>query len=44
MDGVTDELTEPIRNFQGRYRFLSNFFPTLVEFDNMMYPTAEHAF
>lgn len=37
---------EGIYGFFGEYRFLSNFHicPNLVEFDNMMFKTSEHAF
>jgi ribA/ribD-fused uncharacterized protein len=33
-----------IAEFQGEYRFLSNFWPATVEFEGIMYPTAEHAY
>jgi ribA/ribD-fused uncharacterized protein len=33
-----------IDNFNGPYRFLSNFWPAQVEFDGVIYPTVEHAF
>jgi ribA/ribD-fused uncharacterized protein len=33
-----------ITAFQGEYRFLSNFWPCYMEYDNMLYPTAEHAY
>lgn len=33
-----------IAEFQGDYRFLSNFWPAHVEFDGITYPTAEHAY
>ena len=33
-----------IAEFQGEYRFLSNFWPSTVEFEGMTYPTAEHAY
>jgi ribA/ribD-fused uncharacterized protein len=33
-----------IAEFQGEYRFLSNFWPATVEFEGMAYPTAEHAY
>jgi ribA/ribD-fused uncharacterized protein len=35
---------DAIRSFSGRWRFLSNFYPALVEFEGLLYPTAEHAF
>ena len=34
----------PVTEFQGEYRFLSNFWPARVEFEGMTYPTAEHAY
>jgi len=34
----------PIGPFTGPFRFLSNFFPSPVEFEGLTYPTAEHAF
>jgi ribA/ribD-fused uncharacterized protein len=33
-----------IQEFRGEYAFLSNFHPSLVELDGMIYPTVEHAF
>jgi ribA/ribD-fused uncharacterized protein len=33
-----------IAEFQGEYRFLSNFWPAPVEFEGLMYPSAEHAY
>lgn len=33
-----------VREFQGEYRFLSNFYPAEVELDGVTYPTVEHAF
>lgn len=35
---------DPIHEFSGRYRFLSNFYPAPVEFDGLQYPAVEHAF
>ena len=35
---------EPITEFQGEYRFLSNFWPAEVEYDGDIYPTVEHAY
>lgn len=37
-------MTEKISEFQGEYRFLSNFYPAEVELDGVTYPTVEHAF
>lgn len=34
----------PIHEFQGRYRFLSNFWPSVVTYDGERYPTVEHAY
>jgi len=38
--------TAPTRidSFSGTYRFLSNFWPAEVEFEDLRYPTAEHAY
>jgi N-glycosidase YbiA len=33
-----------IDNFSKEYAFLSNFYPSEVEFDGVIYPTVEHAF
>jgi ribA/ribD-fused uncharacterized protein len=33
-----------IEYFEGRFFFLSNFFPILLEYDGAVYPTNEHAF
>jgi len=33
-----------ITEFQGPYRFLSNFYPAQVEFEGLSYPTVEHAY
>lgn len=33
-----------INSFSGQYRFLSNFYPHLVEFEGAFYPTNEHAY
>lgn len=35
---------EVIREFQGQFRFLSNFYPAEVELDEVTYPTVEHAY
>lgn len=34
----------PIYKFTGVYRFLSNFFPSTIEFESSMYLTVEHAY
>jgi ribA/ribD-fused uncharacterized protein len=36
--------TGKIGSFQGDYRFLSNFWPATVEYEGIVYPTAEHAY
>ena len=33
-----------IKEFQGEYVFLSNFFPCQIEMDGEVYPSVEHAF
>jgi hypothetical protein len=33
-----------IREFTGRYAFLSNFYPARVHYEGIWYPTTEHAF
>lgn len=33
-----------IKEFQGEYRFLSNFWLTKVEFEDIIYPSVEHAY
>src|SRR6476620_11263121 len=33
-----------IAEFQGDYRFLSNFWPAVIEFEGLTYPTVEHAY
>lgn len=35
---------ERIEEFQGQYRFLSNFWPCEVEFEGESYPSVEHAY
>lgn len=37
-------MTPAIRRFDGEYEFLSNFYPSPIEWDGAMYPTVEHAF
>lgn len=36
--------TQPILEFKGAYRFLSNFWQCDVEYDGVTYPSAEHAY
>jgi N-glycosidase YbiA len=33
-----------IKQFQGKYRFLSNFYPSTVHLEGYTYPTVEHAY
>jgi ribA/ribD-fused uncharacterized protein len=33
-----------ISEFQGQYRFLSNFWPAVVQLDGVYYPSVEHAY
>ena len=33
-----------IKEFKGEYRFLSNFYPCSVQFEDAMYPSSEHAY
>lgn len=33
-----------INEFKGEFRFLSNFYPCLIEYKGIKYPTSEHAF
>ncbi len=35
---------EKINSFSGKYLFLSNFFPSSVVYQALVYPTVEHAF
>lgn len=35
---------KPITEFQGEYRFLSNFWPCYLVYEDIVYPTAEHAY
>ena len=34
----------PISEFQGEHRFLSNFWPAEIEFEGIRYPSVEHAY
>lgn len=36
--------TIKIASFSGKYRFLSNFFPAVVEYEGIVYPSTEHAY
>lgn len=33
-----------IKEFRGRYRFLSNFFPCRIDWEGITYPSVEHAY
>lgn len=33
-----------IGKFDGTYRFLSNFYPSIIEYEGILYPTVEHAY
>ena len=35
---------EPIQGFQGKWRFLSNFYPAPILFEGLVYPTSEHLY
>ena len=35
---------EIIEVFRGRYRFLSNFYPSVIKYNDLLYPTVEHAY
>lgn len=35
---------EEIREFQGEYRWLSNFWPAPIMYNKILYPSAEHAY
>lgn len=37
-------MTPAITEFQGRYRFLSNFWPAPLTYNGVRYPTSEHAY
>lgn len=37
-------MTASIESFSGPYRFLSNFYPSEIEYEGLVYPTVEHAF
>jgi len=34
----------PIKGFMGEYRFLSNFWPSVIVHEGVTYPTVEHAY
>ncbi len=37
-------MSAPITSFSGNFRWLSNFYPSVVYLDGKQYPTVEHAF
>jgi ribA/ribD-fused uncharacterized protein len=37
-------MTDPIETFAGQHRFLSNFFPSAIVYEGILYLTVEHAF
>src|SRR4051812_4790441 len=41
---ATTRATPKIAEFQGPYRFLSNFWPADVKFEGITYPSVEHAY
>jgi ribA/ribD-fused uncharacterized protein len=41
---ATTRSSNTIAEFQGEYRFLSNFWPAEVIYEGITYPTAEHAY
>lgn len=36
--------SSPILQFTDQYQFLSNFYPAVVEYEGMIYPSVEHAY
>lgn len=40
----TTQSADKIAEFQGEYRFLSNFYPAEVVYEGITYPTSEHAY
>lgn len=41
---ATTTIPTRIDSFQGKYRFLSNFWPAVVEYEGITYPSVEHAY
>src|SRR5205807_5124608 len=41
---ATTQSSSKITEFQGEYRFLSNFYPAEVVYEGITYPTVEHAY
>jgi len=41
---TTQSSTNKIPEFQGEFRFLSNFFPAEIVYEGITYPTSEHAY
>lgn len=45
LDRMDEPVDEPVKRFDGaEFGFLSNFYPSPIEVDGLMYPTVEHAF
>lgn len=44
MTDLKEDKLKIISEFQGKYRFLSNFWPAKVTLDNIEYPSVEHAY
>jgi N-glycosidase YbiA len=44
LPATTKSAPEKIAEFQGEYRFLSNFWPAEVVYEGITYPTSEHAY
>lgn len=41
---VSEQSSPPIKGFNSTYRFLSNFYPSKIDFEGITYPTVEHAY
>jgi len=44
MSGIKMENKMTINEFRGKYKFLSNFYPSQVTYEGTIYPTVEHAY
>jgi len=44
MKRLLNDSIKVIENFQGEYRFLSNYWPVQVEYEGMIYPSVEQAY
>lgn len=38
------QVVDKIEQFSGEYRFLSNFYPSTIVYEDITYPTVEHAY